>query len=398
MRYTVKAGDNPWDIAQKYLGNGARWREIYQGDPAKLQIGTTLNIPDNTNVAPPTGGTTPQNNPNLPPSPQDRIRAEIAKIRQEIEDKTSLLAKAKEARLGPKDEIPDWVINAKSPEDVNNQWYQQERKRLETSAFQPSQSFQDMWDAIYKKSKLPDLEKQITKTKNDLYDAEGKINENPWISEAGRVGKVKRLYDMAQEKINNLTNQYNMEYNKVKTLATGQANQYQYNQNQSLRQLDYLNKHEGGQATLWPTGAPSTYREWELAGGQKGTGKSYAEWLKATGSQAGSGKMSYNTPTRAYIGQMNKWLRTHIRTNGTIDEAHWNEARTSWVVRHGLNPSEFDRLFKQYQPIPNVVQNKTKAAALQHNIDISDNPTALYLKVLRDSRIPPEIKQYLREP
>lgn len=46
-QYKVRSGDTLWAIAQKYLGNGARWGELgYSGDPRKLQVGTVLNIPD----------------------------------------------------------------------------------------------------------------------------------------------------------------------------------------------------------------------------------------------------------------------------------------------------------------------------------------------------------------
>lgn len=41
--YTVKPGDTLWDIAQRYLGSGSRWKELgYTGDPTKLKPGTVL--------------------------------------------------------------------------------------------------------------------------------------------------------------------------------------------------------------------------------------------------------------------------------------------------------------------------------------------------------------------
>lgn len=42
--YTVRPGDTPGAIAQRYLGNAGRWQEIYKGDPRKMQIGTKLRI------------------------------------------------------------------------------------------------------------------------------------------------------------------------------------------------------------------------------------------------------------------------------------------------------------------------------------------------------------------
>lgn len=49
--YTVRAGDYPWKIAQNLLGNGQRWKEIYELNKSKLsnmndiQIGTVLKVP-----------------------------------------------------------------------------------------------------------------------------------------------------------------------------------------------------------------------------------------------------------------------------------------------------------------------------------------------------------------
>ena len=394
MRYTVKAGDNPWDIAQKYLGNGARWREIYQGDPAKLQIGTTLNIPDNTNVAPPTGGTTPQYQYQPPASKTDAEKQELAKLQKELQDKLALMEKVKAAHIKPDQEIPDWVTNASSPEDVEKQWTQKRIQELEGTAFDPGKTFQDIWDTEYKKSKLPDLEKNINKTKSDLTKAEGTINENPWLSEAGRVGRVKKLYDMAQEKIKNLTDQYNDELARVKFAVEGQTNAAANKNNMAIKELDYLTKKNIPQAQ-WAASSPTSYKEYILAGGKKGTGKSYADWLEATASQSGNGKIKYNTPDRAYLGKMDQWLKSNVRdpSAGTVPIVKWNEARNSWVMRHGFNPSEFDKLFGQYDPVSRI-----DAAEAQDVINNSKDPEAMYKQMVNDPTIPASVRQYLKDP
>ncbi|MGI6028371.1 MAG: LysM peptidoglycan-binding domain-containing protein [Candidatus Heteroscillospira sp.] len=64
-RYTVVKGDSLWKIAQKYLGSGQQWTELYEmnraaiKDPDLIFVGQALTIPGNTavsgdvNVAPP---------------------------------------------------------------------------------------------------------------------------------------------------------------------------------------------------------------------------------------------------------------------------------------------------------------------------------------------------------
>ena len=44
--YTVKPGDTLWNIAQQYLGAGAKYPQLgYTGDPRMLPVGTALNLP-----------------------------------------------------------------------------------------------------------------------------------------------------------------------------------------------------------------------------------------------------------------------------------------------------------------------------------------------------------------
>jgi hypothetical protein len=66
--YTVRSGDTLWGIAQKSLGDGNRWREIYDlnrdvigADPNRIQAGMVLRLP---------GGATPPPAP-PPPPPSD---------------------------------------------------------------------------------------------------------------------------------------------------------------------------------------------------------------------------------------------------------------------------------------------------------------------------------------
>ncbi len=67
-KYTVKAGDTLWDIAQKVYGNGAYWHLLqgYTGNPRQMPIGTQITVPNTSTAsgavatAPPQTQQTPQ--------------------------------------------------------------------------------------------------------------------------------------------------------------------------------------------------------------------------------------------------------------------------------------------------------------------------------------------------
>lgn len=76
------------------------------------------------------------------------------------------------------------------------------------------------------KSRLADLDKQIEKIRSKYTETAGKINENPWLSEASRVGRARILNDQMQAEIGNYLEQrnqladlYNMGMNEVKLRA-----------------------------------------------------------------------------------------------------------------------------------------------------------------------------------
>lgn len=58
-------------------------------------------------------------------------------------------------------------------------------------------------------NQLSEIDAKIAKKNQELIEAENKINENPFLSEATRVGRVRKLYEMSQKEISNLLTQRN---------------------------------------------------------------------------------------------------------------------------------------------------------------------------------------------
>lgn len=71
--YTVKKGDSLWSISKQQLGNGSRWREIYEAnkeiikDPNRIYVGQELRIPDGEPAPEPTPEPTPDPTPEPTP-------------------------------------------------------------------------------------------------------------------------------------------------------------------------------------------------------------------------------------------------------------------------------------------------------------------------------------------
>src|SRR6185369_686184 len=56
--YTIQSGDTLWDIAQRQLGDGTRWHELYQansdvigGNQDLIHPGTNLKMPSSADIA-----------------------------------------------------------------------------------------------------------------------------------------------------------------------------------------------------------------------------------------------------------------------------------------------------------------------------------------------------------
>jgi hypothetical protein len=81
--YVVRRGDNLWDLAQRFLGDGRRWHELkgYTGDPRRMPIGTVIRLPSESSppANPPTsagaGGPPPLSWDNFPAEYKNQLMA-----------------------------------------------------------------------------------------------------------------------------------------------------------------------------------------------------------------------------------------------------------------------------------------------------------------------------------
>lgn len=133
--------------------------------------------------------------------------------------------------------------------------------QLEQSVFSPpTQTTQQLYQTAYNQAGLSDLKTkiqtlldQINKARSDFNEASGVINENPFLSEASRVGRISRLSDKAQAQIGNLVNQfsqlqdlYNNGISEVNSLVSRSTKDFDTNQSLNEAKLKYLlDKAEG---------------------------------------------------------------------------------------------------------------------------------------------------------
>ena len=164
------------------------------------------------------------------------------------------------------------------------------------------------------KSQFDKVNKEFEVLQNELNDKIVEINDNPWISEGLRVERIRKEEERYEGKLNIKSNQlklydslYQQGLAEARYLTTGEVanQQFAYEQAQkayeaaqeiirdtAANKYKNIKEIQGGLYDLenetWVLPPqddngdykpPTSYLEWELAGGQKGTGKTYAEFL-----------------------------------------------------------------------------------------------------------------------
>lgn len=97
------------------------------------------------------------------------------------------------------------------------------------------------------KKQFNDLMTQVNTRKGDLNKALGVINENPWLSEAGRLGRSRNLQELASGDINNVIDQaeqisdlYNSGLGEVNNLVSLRGTDAENARTLTASQLEYM--------------------------------------------------------------------------------------------------------------------------------------------------------------
>lgn len=118
----------------------------------------------------------------------------------------------------------------------------------------PAQTTVDAYNEFYKlsgldevKNKVSALDEQIAQRRRDLVTATGELQNNPWLSQATRTGRLRILNELANADINNLTeqrkqymDQYNNGVSKVEDYVKRVVYDRGQEQNLNVDKLNYL--------------------------------------------------------------------------------------------------------------------------------------------------------------
>lgn len=204
--HVIQAGDTLSAIAARY---GTTVQALAQANgisnPDRIQVGQVLNLtgngtPKGAGNAPATngaGGAAPIQTPTGALTPQ-----EIAKLAKQ----------AGEAGMSASEFMS--ILNANS--GANTAQVEDIRTKLGIpnlvdEAFKtPTKSTIDQYKELYDiaglrdiQTKISEVDASINSKRADLVKATGEINNNPWISQATRAGRLKNLQELAYADINN---------------------------------------------------------------------------------------------------------------------------------------------------------------------------------------------------
>lgn len=338
-----------------------------------------------------------------------RIKTELDRIIGEVGKLTPILTRAETAGFGVETgkDIPQHIIEGKPapegvveppvpPEDPNetaNKALMDRISKLETIAFATPTTD---WQTIYKKAfedsgladvktRMDDLDSQISQRRDELIQAEDQITKNPWLPEAGRTGRIAQLYSMAEKEITNLIDQRNSlstEYQsgieRAERVATKTQAEQEAGRKLSTEELKYwqgviearekipetpktFKTDEGTFAWEWDdeTGTWSakliseavakedellSISEAEKLGVPYGTTKAEATEMGITPSKA----PTVTETKQKSFSDMSSQLNNVVGTDGYVSPEDYKAAKKAWLDGGYSVYGDFDKLFARF--------------------------------------------------
>jgi hypothetical protein len=158
------------------------------------------------------------------------------------------------------DDLRKLLTETVSPDQKNKIYSDLGIPGLETSAFQTAPSTQQLYTDAYNAAGLADLKKQADQLTKDIAAKKDiknqiltKVDENPWLSEASRLGRTKTDTEAIDREITNLIDQgnnvlsmYDRGVNEVNNLVARGSTDFANEQAVNQAKLQYLlSKAEG---------------------------------------------------------------------------------------------------------------------------------------------------------
>ena len=179
--------------------------------------------------------------------------AELKATRQRDADKKELFDLGQQAGLSFEEATS--LVNSQFPVDTGEIREDLGISDVAEKLFtMPEKTIQETYQEAYAGSDLPDLKNRIrsiddkiASRESDLVKATGELNNNPWLSQASRTGRLRILNELALADINNLENQrtsfidlYDKGIDDLEGVMTRASDQLQLQREMTADQFNYL--------------------------------------------------------------------------------------------------------------------------------------------------------------
>ena len=106
---------------------------------------------------------------------------------------------------------------------------------------QPTINLPSLYQNLYSSSGITENEKQYSDLEKAYIEAKGKINDNPFLSEATRVGRVAKLETLFNERTANIKNDIATKKADIETKLNLETKQFDINSQQATQALNQFN-------------------------------------------------------------------------------------------------------------------------------------------------------------
>lgn len=220
----------------------------------------------------------------------------------------------------------------------------------------PTLNLPDLYTSLSKSAGISDLEAELTAKETAFNGQTSKINDNPWLSEADRTGRIAKLTTDYNNGIKTTQDSLTMKKQDIATQLDLQTKQFDINSTTAKQALDEFN-------TLLSSGALAGASGADVAAITKATGISSTEIQSAINSQSikdtptsvttvDDGKNQYsvviNSKTGAIISKTILAASKPDKATGGATTTQNQQQYESWVATDAKNGATLEQIVANY--------------------------------------------------